>query len=154
MKDIVLCDIDGTVAACEWRTPYKQQGWDAYHAAAEHDEHNEDVVNLLHVLARDYCVVGLTSRPEKFRQMTVRWLVAHGVPMHAVLMRPNDCYLPSPQSKLAVVRERFGEEWYKRVLFMIDDRQDVVIAFVEAGLTGFLIYPGRRLYVQKPTTDP
>ena len=50
MKDIIVCDLDGTLANCEHRVHHvqnKPKNWDAFYAGVREDEVN---VPVLHVL--------------------------------------------------------------------------------------------------------
>jgi phosphoglycolate phosphatase-like HAD superfamily hydrolase len=143
MKHIILVDLDGTVADDEWRLHYRQQGWDAYHKQGDRDQPIHDMVTLLRGLNTTFILVGLTSRPEKFRQLTTRWCVLNDIPLDEILMRPHDCYLPSPECKVLCMRERFGERWAEEVLFIIDDRDDVAHAFALHGVSTLTIKPRR-----------
>jgi len=138
---LILVDLDGTVAHSGWREGYKADGWDAFHAQGEHDLPAEDVLALLRPLREQFSLVGLTGRPEKFRQMTTRWCIINDVPLDEILMRPHDCYLPSPECKLLCMQERYGERWPSLVLCLIDDRDDVTAAFAAKGISTLCITP-------------
>ena len=136
MKDTILIDIDHTVSDAAWRDGLiNERDWDNYHSQSKHDRPASDVVDFVKQLSLSYNVYGLTSRPEKWRQLTCGWCVEHQVSLEYILMRPNDCYLPSPECKLRIVEREFGPDWRDKVLMVLDDRDDVTQAFNREGIT-------------------
>jgi len=143
MRKIVLCDIDHTVSNAFWRDDMigGPGGWDAYHAASKDDEPIHDVVNMINAMrAGGMYIVGITARPEKWRKLTMELLVKHGAMFDELLMRPDEAYHPAAEIKLKLAAERFGERFKDEVALIIDDREDVVAAFREAGITALLVH--------------
>src|SRR4051812_48533865 len=98
-RKIVLVDIDHTIS-----NAFPRDGmignttWDEYHGAAPDDEPLHDMVKLVNALHdAGYYLVGLTARPAKWRNMTLCWLIKHGVVLDELLMRPDEAYHPSPE---------------------------------------------------------
>jgi hypothetical protein len=137
MKQIVLTDIDHTISDASWRDPMiPLNDWDAYHAASANDLPIQATCDLLWTLERaGWLIVGCTARPGKWRKLTLNWMMRHIVPMHELLMRPDDNYRSSPEMKLQLVTERFGPDFAEVITFMLEDREDVTQAFKAAGLT-------------------
>jgi hypothetical protein len=111
------------------------ESWDDYHKAAEKDEVIHVTKIVLQALARaGHELIGITNRPGKWREITTRWLVRNEVPLSDVLMRGDDDYRQAPQLKLELARARFGEDLRGAVGLLIEDRDDVVSAFMAAGV--------------------
>jgi hypothetical protein len=134
---IVLVDIDKTVADAWWRDHiWESGGWDEYHLQSIHDKVIVATRTLVNCLwASKHLIYGLTSRPGKYRDLTCRWLVENNVMMHDVLMRPDDSFIPAPQVKLNLAREKFGPVLKDNIGLLIEDREDVVAAFLAEGVT-------------------
>lgn len=139
----ILCDIDHTLSNAFWRDHMIGGAWDDYHAASVKDEPLHDVVKLIKAMHRSGAVIiGLTARPEKWRKVTLDWLIKHNVPIDELLMRGDTAYHPAPEIKLKLVAERFTSP-KDEVAFIIDDRDDVVMAFKELGITALQVH-GRK----------
>ncbi len=148
MRQSILVDIDHTLSDAFWRDEMYADplvSYDAYFAAAKDDKPLEDTIQLMNTLARAYNYIILTARPEKWRQLTMQWLVAHGVNADEVLMRPEGCFDPTPEMKVNLALERFGGEkgLLEHVAMVLDNREDVIAAFSELGITAMQIF-GRR----------
>ena len=141
----VLIDIDHTLSDAAWRDPMigGEGGWDAYHAASISDEAATDIVALADAMkAQGHEVIGLTARPEKWRKLTMEWMLNNRVFLDEILMRPDEAFHPAPELKMTLARERFGEK-LENVLFVLDDRDDVAAVFRGAGITVLQVH-GRK----------
>lgn len=138
MKNIILCDIDGTIADVRHRLHYIQNpdgskkakpDWDAFHAACANDPPFEDVIEIVSKLwlgddNRD--VYFLSGRNDVVREQTVQWLENYFPDiLYAELhMRKAGDRRPDTVIKLEMVRELgFTPD---DVLCIFDDRQSVV----------------------------
>ena len=142
----VLCDIDHTLSNSFWRDEMigGPGGWDEYHANAAADEPLPDMVNMINSLSdTGYNIVAITARPEKWRKMTMDWLVRYGIFTDELLMRADTDYHPAPEIKLKLANERF-KDIKDEVAFVLDDRVDVVAAFKALGVTALQVH-GRRV---------
>jgi hypothetical protein len=110
--------------------------WDDYHTAGANDYPIHDVVAMVNSLhACGWWIIGLTAIPDKFRQLTMTWLINHFIAMDELLMRPDEAFHPAPEIKLALVQERFGDKIADEVAFLLEDREDVCEAFQALGIT-------------------
>lgn len=135
MRKHIICDIDHTLSNAFHRDTMIGGPWDDYHAASIHDEPLHDISRMIfHLYRARYFIVGLTTRPEKWRQLTMNWLVKHEIPLDELLMRPDKDYRPSPEMKLELAKERFPNI-LDEVAFVLEDRDDVCAAFKALGLT-------------------
>ncbi len=145
-RNYILVDIDHTLASSFWRDDMIGD-WDAYHAVSGQDEPLQDVVTMVNALyGSGKTVIGMTARPEKWRQVTMEWLVKHFVSMDELLMRPDDDFRPAPEVKVALALERFQDEsnLVAQVALVLDDREDVIEAFRALGVTAMQVF-GRRV---------
>jgi hypothetical protein len=135
VRNVVLVDIDHTISAA-WHRDHMigATSWDEYHEKAIHDDPIDDIVDLIWCL-RDskYDVVAITSRPEKWRKLTIDWLVDNAINIDELLMRPDDDFTPSPESKLNLAKSRFPT--FENILFLLEDRQDICDVFEKEGIT-------------------
>lgn len=137
-RRFILTDIDHTLSDAFHRDNMIGGPWDEYHAAAAADEPVHDMVEVLRSFALNgFIIIGLTTRPEKWRQLTMDWCVKHDVPLDELLMRGDDDYRASHEIKRRQALERFNGEAGLRenVLLVMDDRDDVVAAFRALGVT-------------------
>ena len=115
--------------------------WNAYHAASIDDEPITDVINMLESAAMmDASIITITARPEKWRKLTMGWMIKHQVPSDALLMRPDDVFRPSPEIKRELLLGHFGEGFREEIAFILEDRDDVVAMYREMGLTVFQVF--------------
>ena len=145
-RPYVLVDIDHTLSNAWWRDSLIGD-WDAYHAVSGQDNPLQDVITMVNALHRcGRSIIGLTARPEKWRQLTMEWLVKHFVSMDELLMRSDDDFRPAPEVKVALALERFKDESNLRnqVALVLDDREDVIEAFRALGVTALQVF-GRRV---------
>lgn len=132
----ILLDIDNCISDDEWRIPYiKENDWEEYHSNASLDKaSNLHVVLCAQQIGADIIVV--TGRPEQFREQTASWLILNGVIPSALLMRPNDSKLPSPQLKRELIEGLDLGKCY----CAYDDRQDVIDMYRSIGLKADRIF--------------
>lgn len=135
----VLIDVDHTLSNAFDRQPMADaKEWDNYHSASLNDKPVKDITNLIAFCGQYGCtLVGLTTRPEKWRAVTVEWLLRNEVYLDEIIMRPNDDFRPAAVVKIDQAIKRFGSEQGVRdnVAFIIDDNDKVVEAFRALGIT-------------------
>ena len=80
-KDIVIVDIDGTIAKIGDRLKYLQQDpkdWDSFYEHCDEDEPIEDIIRLVQRLHFcGYNIVFCTGRRESVRNKTIEWIKKH-----------------------------------------------------------------------------
>ena len=146
MKNIILVDIDHTLTDAFWRDEMIGIApWDEYHAAGINDDPAHDFVKLLSLIGGSKVkFVGLTSRPEKFRQLTMEWMVKNKVMvLDDILMRPSNDFRPAPDVKIALCEEKYGPDWRDKILCLIDDNDRVIEAFKGEGITCLQVFNRR-----------
>ena len=132
----IIVDMDGTLA---WRGDR-----DIYDGSKVY----LDIVNpaVLQVMLQfnttplDFSILITTGRQEKDRVMTERWLEDNGVPYDKMFMRATD-----DQRQDAIAKQEIYEteiEGKYNVLFVLDDRQQVVDMWRRLGLQCFQVAEG------------
>lgn len=144
MRKIILVDLDHTISDAFHRDEMIGVcDWDTYHSRMVEDDPCHDFVELLDCLNDRHELIGLTSRPEKWRRLTSSWLVGHGVRLDDLWMRADSDYRPAPDVKIAICKEKLGDDWKDKVLFIIDDNERVVAAFKSEGVSALQIFNKR-----------
>ena len=133
--EIVLVDIDGTVALMAGRSPYDM-------TRVGEDEPNQAVINAVRAMhAAGYGVIYCSGRDDSARADTEAWLDLHvGVKYLALHMRA----LGDSRKDSIVKKEIFEREIRDnyRVVGVFDDRMQVVRMWRELGLTVFQVAEG------------
>jgi hypothetical protein len=150
-KDIVIFDLDGTLADIEHRLHFFREdppNWEAFHAACIDDKIKTDVLGTLLVyLMQGFHVIIATGRSADVASETVAWLSRHGVskliPWQAklnLIMRESGDRQPDHQLKLGWVRDGLIPK--ERILCIYEDRSSVVKMWRDEGLTCYQVAPG------------
>lgn len=147
MRKTILVDLDHTLSNSFWRDPMiGTTTWDEYHAANVEDKPVHDVAALINALwSAGHTIIGITARPGKWRAQSLSWLIRHNIHLDELLMRPDDDFKPAPQMKIALAIARFGnaKRMADEVAAIIDDREDVIMAFKEVGITALQVHARR-----------
>lgn len=146
MKDVIVCDLDGTLANCEHRVHHvqnKPKNWDAFYAGVRDDGVNTSVKVVLDLLLSDgapFKLIFCSGRPERCRADTEDWLreVCH-ITNFTLLMRKDGDFRADYIVKQEILDNAIPKD---RVLFVLDDRQQVVDMWRRNGLTCFQVAEG------------
>lgn len=140
---IALFDIDHTLSDSFVRDHMiNNVSWDEYHSNSAYDEPIRLMADLANSLYfSGWTNIGLTTRPEKWRSLTMRWLHKHDIMLEDLLMRPNDDLRPTSILKLDLVRKRFPH-WEPDKFILFDDREEVIKAFRQAGYNALHVHAG------------
>lgn len=155
MKDTIICDLDGTLCDCTHRVHLvqkedgnglkKKPDWDAFYAGVRDDRVNDPVLFVLDAFmskTRPCEVIFCTGRPERCREDTEWWLfhfMGFGVNYYTLLMRADGDYRADYIVKQEMLDKYIDKD---RVLFVLDDRQQVVDMWRRNGLPCFQVAPG------------
>jgi phosphoglycolate phosphatase-like HAD superfamily hydrolase len=131
----IVIDIDHTVANSFWRdNMIGTVPWDEYYENGKYDKPFANVANLINNLsASGYEIIGFTGRPEKFRTLTVSWLVKYQINIDTILMRPDDNFIKNSELKIILIKEYFGND-FSKVHFIIDDNEESILEFYKLGI--------------------
>ncbi|HMQ48126.1 MAG TPA: AAA family ATPase [Saprospiraceae bacterium] len=114
----ILCDIDGTLALINGRSPYEE-------SLCEQDLLHEPVARLVRQYHRiGYEVLLLSGRKDSSREQTLNWLTKYQIPFQHLWMRRHD-----DTRKDAVIKQELYEEHIQGkyfIEFVLDDRDQVV----------------------------
>lgn len=132
-RPIIILDMDHTLANSYGRDQMLvgPPDWYAYHTAGAADNVNEDMACLVDALnCTDlYNLVVVTCRPEKYRALTMQWLMQHGIEVDELIMRPDGDTTPSKDLKLILMARHYGQDWAKMVMLAIDDNESVISSY-------------------------
>jgi len=118
LPQAIICDIDGTLAIIEGRSPF-----DA--TLCEQDALNEPIANLVKAeFAKGTHLFLFTGRMDSCKTQTLNWLQKMDIPYHQLVMRKTD-----DVRKDAIVKKEFFETHVRHqyfVKYVLDDRNQVV----------------------------
>ncbi len=141
-KNIVIADLDGTIADCEHRRHFvtgKNKDWQKFYAACIDDEPNVPVINTLRALkAQGYQIIIFSGRSDEVVDSTIEWLTAFDVPYDEIRMREAGDFTADEVLKKSWLNLINKDE----ILAVFDDRQKVVDMWREEGLVCFQVAPG------------
>ena len=127
LPSAVICDLDGTLALHNGRSPYDT-------TKCETNLLNE---NISWIVKREWNeskdVLLVSGREESFRPETERWLKVNNIKYTALFMRPQ-----GDKRKDNIVKQEIYEQSIKgkyNVLYVLDDRLRVCRMWYEQGLT-------------------
>ena len=144
MKDIVIFDLDGTLADIEHRVHLAEaKQWGEFHKAGVHDTPHQEACELFCMLQDSYELIIVTGRNERYRKQTILWLEdVAGLYPDEILMRPDDDFTPDYELKPRLLKEHLGEEFPHRVLLIFEDRDRVVEEWRNLGLVCYQVRNG------------
>lgn len=130
----IICDLDGTLAL-------KHEGRNIYDAStADLDHINDPVRATLLALEPMYSLIFMSGREDKYREPSVKFLDNCGWSSYPLYMRATGDF----RKDSIVKRELFDAHIRGKynVLFVLDDRDQVVKMWRELGLTCFQVAEG------------
>jgi histidinol phosphatase-like enzyme len=133
--DAIIVDVDGTLALMgDKRTPFE---WDKVSL----DAPNLPIIDLVQIL-RDtgLKVVITTGRDGVALNDTKAWLTSHGVVYDAIFIRPEGDYRPDTEIKKEIYDNHIKDTY--NIIYVIDDRKQVVEMWRELGLTVLQVAEG------------
>ena len=146
-KNIVVVDIDGTIAKVGDRLKYLQQekkDWDAFYEHCDEDEPIEDMCRLVkdfHDLG--YQIVFCTGRRESVREKTQEWLIwnVKAVCERELLMRKDGDWRHDTEVKPELLaKARLTPE---NVYLILEDRDSMVAKWRELGYRCLQVSEGK-----------
>ncbi len=158
MKSAYIFDIDGTIADCSHRLHHIQPpfglvhfepgetewkpDWDTFYSLCVNDKPIDNVCHLLRVLQRDFEIIFITGRSEKFRNHTTEWLKRQlgSFAEYHLFMRADGDHRPDYVIKKEIYDEHIKDKF--NVLGVFEDRDQVVKMWRELGLTCYQVADG------------
>ena len=139
IKNIVIVDIDGTLAMVGDRIKYLQQDkkdWDKFYEACYEDEPINEMVDLVQRLKyAKYKILYVTGRRESVRGKTLDWFKDKtniNVDSSDLLMRKDNDYRHDTIIKPELIKEKGID--FKQIAFVLEDRNTVVKMWREFGV--------------------
>jgi len=135
--DVVVCDIDGTIADINHRLHYVQgetKDWKGFFSEMKEDDLREDVyATLKEQEALGKKIIFVTARPEDYKEVTeawLRWNVPLTSPFMMFMRRSGD------SRDDTIVKEQIYNTYLKdmNVTLVIDDRPKVIRMWESLGL--------------------
>lgn len=138
LPEIVVCDLDGTIALFGEEDPYNRD--------FSKDQVNEPITKLLFTVARDNLrnIIFLSGRMDKYRNQTEAWLRDNDIPYekdkNPLFMRKTNDSRPDFEVKRELYEKHIKGKF--NVLFVLDDRNQVVDLWRSLGLTCLQVAEG------------
>jgi len=135
LPDAILVDVDGTVAKNNGH-----RGFYDYEKVGDDDvvQNVADVVNMYWSNAVN--VIVMSGRDDSSAGATAEWFLKHKIPFDAMHMRKTGDQRKDSIVKIELFDEHVRDKY--NVLFVLDDRQQVVDAWRSIGLTCLQVAPG------------
>lgn len=134
-KELVICDIDGTVADNEHRQELLKgfKDWDAFFDEMHLDKPIWPVINLVNDLHKDNKkIIFITGRPERYREKTTTWLKKYFNFEISLYMREDNDKENKLISKLKIYEENLSRY---DVHLVIDNDESLLEMWANLGLT-------------------
>lgn len=137
MKNIILCDIDGTVANNDHRQHFLEgkKDWDSFFDALDKDEPIFTIINkVIEENNSGREIIFLTGRPERYRETTEIWLIKYFNFEFKLLMRNDN----DQRGKLEIKKEIFRSYFnINDIYYVIENDIDLLKMWVELSLVTF-----------------
>lgn len=144
MTDIVIFDLDGTLANIDHRKIHLQhenvlsEHWEKFFKECPNDTPYLTTINILKSVKKYNSSIKIhiwSGRSDLVLNETIEWLAKNDIPYDELKLRSKGDHKPDYVLK---------EEWFKdlidcRVLGVFDDREEVISMFRKYGITTYLI---------------
>lgn len=139
MKNLILFDLDGTIANIDHRLHYLSReniNWNEFEEQSEYDLPIVPTVVMMHALSQSGRQVWIwTGRSSHVESMTKVWLARHGIPYHQLLMRPKGTELSTMALKKRWLNDAPVPR--ERVICAYDDDPMIIRGLKNEGLLVF-----------------
>jgi len=141
VQEVVICDVDGTVALMGKGEEGRRQfyHWDR----VGEDDPNTPVIDLVRILrTAGLRIVFVSGRDEVCRDETMAWLLDHGAALAGdeLYMRPHKDNRPDNEVKAEIYGREIAGSF--SVKYVVDDRDQVVKMWRSLGLTVLQVADG------------
>ena len=146
-KNIVVVDIDGTIAKVGDRLKYLQQekkDWDAFYEHCDEDEPIKDIIELIELMQiHEYNIVFCTGRRESVRKKTEYWLFKNiwCLREYKLLMRKDGNWRHDTEVKPELLQKAGITP--DKVYFILEDRDSMVAKWRELGYRCLQVADGK-----------
>lgn len=148
-KDIVIFDLDGTLADIRDRVKHcsiegGKLDWDEFYNPdnIKMDKPNKDIIELNRSMYLcGYEIHILSGRSDRTKSATEEWLYNNEIDWHHLRMRDEEnLYLKDSELKRSWLHKFYKKKY---ILFVVDDRKQVVDMWREEGLTCLQVAEGK-----------
>lgn len=138
--EVVICDIDGTIADTTHRQHFvdvkegEKKDWKGFFGAMNEDIVREDTKKaLMGHMAKGKTVIFLSARPEKYQEITSRWLAKNFLTFaYTVIMRKDSDKRPDTEVKKDMFEQHFPDKEVVHAIY--DDRPSIIRLWKSMGL--------------------
>tara|TARA_Y100000389_G_C17313864_1_gene439402 strand:- start:125 stop:556 length:432 start_codon:yes stop_codon:yes gene_type:complete len=134
MKNIILCDIDGTVANNYHRQHFLEgkKDWDGFFSELINDKPINKIISILYTeVEKGSDIIFITGRPERYRYSSNLWLKQNFSFDYKLYMRKNG----DQRNKLIIKKEIFMEYCKDlKIILCIDNDEELIRQWNELGL--------------------
>ena len=136
--ETILFDIDGTLADINQRREFLKSSppnWRAFNENMGEDKPNAPIVKLYRTFWETQCyeILLVSGRSETHRKLTEQWLAWNEIPFSQILMRQDKDYRADYIVKEEILHKL--QQKGKNILFVVDDRNQVVDMWRRNGIT-------------------
>jgi|TARA_B110000305_G_C19406008_1_gene622779 hydroxymethylpyrimidine pyrophosphatase-like HAD family hydrolase len=135
MKNIILCDIDGTVANNDHRQHFLEgkKDWDGFFSELINDKPIYKIINKVnnaYLAGKE--IIFLTGRPERYRYSTLLWLSEYFNFEPLLLMRNNKDLRTKIDAKKQIFYSNLNTE---EIDYILENDEDLIKMWNEMGLS-------------------
>lgn len=136
----IICDLDGTLASCEWRRhhvspifPDRHKNWPAFFDGINADAPVPFVIEILERCRKaGFKIILTTARPDSYRYHTEWWLNEHNIKYNYMFMRRAGDARLDHVVKEEIYRQKIEPNF--EIQLVVDDRPSVCDKWRELGL--------------------
>ena len=131
MKNIILCDIDGTVANNDHRQHFLEgkKDWDGFFNALDKDQPIYPIIDkVIEENKSGKEIIFLTGRPERYKDLTKTWLKKYFTFDIRILMRGDN----DQRNKIITKKEIFIANFKRNEIDLVIDNDEELIKMWES----------------------
>jgi len=139
----LIIDMDGTLADIRVRLKHlsgKKKDWKSFNKSIETDELHDWCREIIVRFFPDHKIIICSGRTDDLRKQTEEWLKRFDIPYHYLFMRRSNDFRKDSIIKLEIFEKEIKDKF--KVVFVVDDRQQVVDMWRGEGLVVLQCAPG------------
>lgn len=144
MKDpALIVDLDGTLADIRVRLRHlqgKKNDWGSFNKSIETDKIHDWCREIIKRFSHDHKIIIVSGRVDDLKQQTIEWLDKYEIPYDYIFMRKGNDFRKDNIIKREIFEKNIKNKF--DILFVLDDRQQVVDMWRSEGLVVLQCAPG------------